>query len=99
MADFDQGLVTCFNGFLNTPYFANEAGVKMLFGVIETEGVIPPKNNRHVLTDEMLGRAVSQNYAPNLTSMHLYSTPHSLSWIIFNGTMPAGSSGAGRRPT
>ena len=90
VADFDQGLVTCFNGFLNTPYFANEAGVKIHFGVIEMEGLIPPKYRRHVLTDEMVGRAVSQNYAPGLTSMHLYSTPHSLSWIIFNGTDAGG---------
>ncbi len=90
VADFDQGLVTCFNGFLNTPYFANEAGVKIHFGVIEMEGLIPPKYRRHVLTDEMVGRAVSQNYAPGLTSMHLYSTPHSLSWIIFTGTDAGG---------
>jgi hypothetical protein len=90
VADFDQGLVTCFNGFLNTPYFANEAGVKIHFGVIEMEGLVSPKYRRHVLTDEMVGRAVSQNYAPGLTSMHLYSTPHSLSWIIFTGTDAGG---------
>lgn len=90
VADFDQGLVTCFNGYLNTPYFANEAGVKIHFGVIEMEGLVPPKYNRHKFTEEMLGRAVSQNYAPNLTSMHLYSTPHSLSWIIFTDTDAGG---------
>jgi MoaF N-terminal domain/MoaF C-terminal domain len=83
VADFHQGLVTCFNGYLNTPYFANEAGVRILFGVIEMEDLIPPKYNRHHFTDEMVGHAVSQNYAPGLTSMHLYTTPHSLSWIIF----------------
>ena len=90
VADFHQGLVTCFNGYLNTPYFANEAGVRTLFGVIEMDGLIPPKYNRHKFTEEMLGRAVSQNYAPNLTSMHLYSTPHSLSWIIFTDTDAGG---------
>ena len=90
VVDFHQGLVTCFNGYLNTPYFANEAGVKILFGVIEMEGLIPPKYNRHQFTDEMVGRAVSQNYAPGLTSMHLYTTPHSLSWIIFTDTDAGG---------
>jgi MoaF N-terminal domain/MoaF C-terminal domain len=90
VADFDQGLVTCFHGYLNTPYYANEAGVKTLFGVIEMEGLIPPKYNRHHFTDEMIGRAVSQNYAPGLTSMHLYSTPHSLSWIIFTNSDAGG---------
>jgi len=90
VADFHQGLVTCFNGYLNTPYFANEAGVKIHFGVIEMEGLIPPKYRRHKLTDEMVGRAVSQNYAPGLTSMHLYTTPHSLSWIIFTNSDAGG---------
>ena len=90
VADFHQGLVSCFNGYLNTPYFANEAGVKTLFGVIEMEGLIPPKYNRHYFTDEMVGRAVTQNYAPGLTSMHLYSTPHSLSWIIFTNADAGG---------
>ena len=83
VADFHQGLVTCFNGFLNTPYFANEAGVKIRFGVIEMEGLIPPLYRRHHLTEELVGHALSWNYAPGLTSMHLYSTPHSMSWIIF----------------
>jgi hypothetical protein len=82
-ADFDQGLVTCFNGHLNTPWFANEAGVKTLFGVIEMDGLTPPKYRRHHFTDELVGRALSWNYAPGLTSMHLYSTPHTVSWIIF----------------
>jgi MoaF N-terminal domain/MoaF C-terminal domain len=90
VVDFREGLVTCFNGYLNTPYFANEAGVKIHFGVIEMEGLIPPKYRRHVFTDEMIGGAVSQNYAPGLTSMHLYATPHSLSWIIFTGTDAGG---------
>ena len=90
VVDFREGLVTCFNGYLNTPYFANEAGVKIHFGVIGIEGLIPPKYRRHVVTDEMVGRAVSQNYAPGLTSMHLYSTPHSLSWIIFTGSDAGG---------
>ena len=90
VADFHQGLVSCFNGYLNTPYFANEAGVKTLFGVIEMDGLIPPKYNRHTFTEEMVGRAVSQNYAPGLTSMHLYTTPHSLSWIIFTNADAGG---------
>ncbi len=83
VADFDHGLVTCFNGHLNTPWFANEAGVKTLFGVVEMQGLVSPQYQRHGFTDELLGRALSWNYAPGLTSMHLYATPHSMSWIIF----------------
>jgi hypothetical protein len=81
--DFDQALVTCLHGTMGTPYMANEAAVKTRFGVIEMAGLTPPKYRRHQFTDELVGRAVTWNYSPGLTSMHLYSTPHSLSWIIF----------------
>ena len=95
VADFDNGLVTCFNGHLNTPYFANEAGVRTLFGVMEMPGVIPPRYDRHQFTDEMLGRAMTWNYSPGLTSMHLYSTPHSVSWIIFTESGAGGMEWSG----
>jgi hypothetical protein len=94
-ADFDNGLVTCFNGHLNTPYFANEAGAKTLFGVIEMEGLTPPRYRRHGFTDELLGRVLSWNYQPGLTSMHLYSTPHSMSWIIFTDSGAGGTEWSG----
>jgi len=81
--DFQQGLVTCYNGFLNTPYFANEAGARALFGVLEMEGIQPPLYRRHARTTEMLGRCITYSYAPGLVSMHMYSTPHTVSWIIF----------------
>ena len=46
-------------------------------------GLTPPMYRRHEYTDELVGRAMTWNYQQGLTSMHLYSTPHSLSWIIF----------------
>ncbi|HEY0281091.1 MAG TPA: MoaF N-terminal domain-containing protein [Rhizomicrobium sp.] len=95
VADFHQGLVTCFNGYLNTPYFANEAGVKTLFGVIEMEGIIPPLYRRHSFSDEMAGRALTWEYSPGLTSMHFYSTPHTASWIIFTESGAGGMEWSG----
>ena len=83
VVDFDNALVTCLHGTMGTPYIGNEAAVKTLFGVVEMQGLTPPKYRRHEYTDELVGRAMSWNYSPGLTSMHLYSTPHSLSWIIF----------------
>jgi hypothetical protein len=84
VADFDNGLVTCLHGTMGTPYMGNEAAVKTLFGVVEMKGLTPPpRYRRHQFTDELVGRAVTWNYRPGLTSMHLYATPHSLSWIIF----------------
>jgi MoaF N-terminal domain/MoaF C-terminal domain len=89
VADFEQGLATCIHGTIGTKYIANEAQADTWFGVIEMAGLTPPKYRRHGFTDELIGRAISWNYSPGLTSMHLYTTPHSLSWIIF------GDSGAG----
>ena len=57
--DFHQALVTCLHGTMSTPYMANEAGVKTLFGVIEMTGLTPPKYRRHQFTDELVGRAIT----------------------------------------
>ncbi len=81
--DFESALATVIHGTIGTPYIANEAAVETLFGVVDIEGVAPPRYRRHSFTDELVGRAVTYNYSPGLTSMHLYTTPHSLSWIIF----------------
>ncbi|HJR68825.1 MAG TPA: MoaF N-terminal domain-containing protein [Gammaproteobacteria bacterium] len=89
VADFEHALVTCIHGTIGSEYIANEAQADTWFGVIEMEGLTPPKYRRHHFSDELVGRAVTWNYSPGLTSMHLYTTPHSLSWIIF------GESGAG----
>lgn len=91
VVDFDAGLVTAFNGYLKGPYFANEAQARTLFGVVEIAGgVTPPLYDRHQRTDDMLGRAITWNYAPGLTSMHLYSTRHTVSWIIFTADQNGG---------
>jgi hypothetical protein len=84
VADLDAGLATNYHGFLNTPYFANEAGAETLFGKVVGQGIPDPGNRRHERTRELLGRAFTWEYAPGLNSMHLYSTPNTTSWIIPN---------------
>jgi hypothetical protein len=93
--DLDQGLATCFNGYLNTPYFANEAGAKTWFGAISGEGIVAPLRRRHTRTDDLVGSCFTWNYAPGLTSMHLYSTPNTVSWIIFTDTGAGGMEWSG----
>ena len=97
--DFDQALVRACTARWARHTWRTRRHVKTCFGVIEMEGLTPPKYRRHQFTDELVGRAITWNYSPGLTSMHLYSTPHSFSWIIFLGTARAGSSGAARRRT
>lgn len=88
--DFPEGKATCYNGYLNTPYIANEAGCRTLFGKLEAAGVPDAGDARHEYTQDMLGRAIVFNYQPGLTSMHLYSTPGTTSWIIFTPAQAAG---------
>lgn len=91
VADLDNGKATAFRGHLNTPYFANEAGAETWFGKIEGEAIPDPGEERHERTLDMLGRAFTWSYSPGLTSMHLYSSPNTVSWIIFT---PDGHGGA-----
>jgi hypothetical protein len=46
---------------------------------------------RHELTDELVGQVYSWSYSDQMTSMHIYTTPHSSAWTIFteNQTMGA----------
>ncbi len=81
--DFDNGLTSCVHGMLGTPYMANEASRETWFGIIEIEGLTPPQYLRHRFTDELVGRTLTWHYSPGLTSMHVYTTPYSYSWIIF----------------
>ena len=87
--DFANGLTSCVHSQVGSRYMANEVSYKFIFGVIEMEGLTPPKYLRHTFTEELVGRALTWNYSDTLTSMHVYSTPHSYSWTIFmeNGAM------------
>jgi len=84
VVDLDAGLATNYHGFLNTPYFANEAGAETLFGKVVGTGIPDPGNRRHQRTRDLVGRAFTWEYSPGLNSMHLYSTPNTTSWIIPN---------------
>lgn len=83
VVDFDNGLTSCVNGTMGTPYMANEASRKTWFGVVEMAGLTPPKYLRHRFTYDLVGRALTWEYQPGLTSMHVYTTPYSFSWVIF----------------
>ena len=89
--DLCNGLTTCIHSRMGTPYFGNETSYYAIFGVAEMEGLKPPQYVRHEFTDELVGHAYSWSYSDQMTSMHIYTTPHSSSWTIFteNQTMGA----------
>lgn len=97
VVDLERGLATNYHGYLNTPYFANEAGCETLFGKVVGAGIPDLGNKRHERTHDMLGQAFTWEYSPGLNSMHLYSTPITTSWIIpvADGSMGLEWSGTG----
>jgi hypothetical protein len=92
--DMKNGLSTIVKGTTGTPFRNNETHPTYYFGVFQMDGApTPPQYLRHGWTDEMVGEAYTWNYSPGnpgLTSMHLYVTPSTYSWIIFQ---PDGSGG------
>jgi len=89
--DLTNGLTTCIHSHMGTNYFGNETTYRAIFGICEMEGLEPPQYVRHEFTDELVGHAFSWSYSDQMTSMHIYSSPHSMSWTIFteNQTMGA----------
>jgi len=89
--DLINGLTTCIHSRMGTQYYGNETSYYAIFGVAEMEGLKPPQYVRHELTDELVGHAFSWSYSDQMTSMHLYTTPHSMSWTIFTENQTLGA--------
>ena len=89
--DFTNGLATSIESHMGTPYYGNETTYRAIFGVAEMPGLEAPLYVRHQLTDELVGHAFSWSYSDQTTSMHIYSSPHSMSWVIFTGAQALGA--------
>jgi hypothetical protein len=89
--DFTNGLATSIESHMGTPYYGNETTYRAIFGVAEMPGLEAPLYVRHELTDELVGHAFSWSYSDQTTSMHIYSSPHSMSWVIFTGAQALGA--------
>lgn len=89
--DLTNGLTTCIHSQMGTKYFGNETSYRAIFGVAEMDGIVAPMYVRHELTDELVGHAYSWSYSDQMTSMHFYSSPHSMTWTIFTGDQTMGA--------
>ena len=89
--DLLNGLTTCIYSHMGTKYYGNETTYRALFGVAEGEGFEAPQYMRHACTDELVGHAFSWSYSDQMTSMHLYTSPHSMSWTIFTDNQTMGA--------
>jgi hypothetical protein len=89
--DFTNGLATSIESHMGTAYYGNETTYRAIFGAVEMPGLEAPLYVRHQLTDELVGHAFSWSYSDQTTSMHIYSSPHSMSWVIFTGAQALGA--------
>jgi hypothetical protein len=89
--DLLNGLTTCIYSHMGTKYYGNETTYRALFGVAEGAGFAAPQYMRHEHTDELVGHAFSWSYSDQMTSMHVYTSPHSMTWTIFTGDQTMGA--------
>jgi len=89
--DFTNGLCTCMHSQMGTPYFGNETTYTPHFGVIEMDGINPPLYTRHEFTYELVGHAYAWSYSDQMTSMHQFASPHSMTWTIFTDNQTLGA--------
>ncbi len=89
--DFTNGLTTSIESHMGTEYYGNETTYHPIFGVAEIAGLESPLYLRHELTDELVGNCFSWSYSDTTTSMHVYASPHSMSWVIFTGAQVLGA--------
>ena len=86
--DFKNGCATCISSIMGSKYDMHDPVPSYHFGVFEMEGMTPMRVFRHGFTDELLGRAFTQTYSDNMSSIHIYNAPHSYSWTIINSGEP-----------
>jgi hypothetical protein len=88
--DLTNGLTTCILSQMGTKYYGNEVSYRAIFGAAEMDGVPCPQYVRHEFTDELVGRGFTRSYSDQMTSMHLYTTPHSSAWTIYTADQTLG---------
>lgn len=81
--DLTNGLTTCIYSKVGSPYYGDEVVYEAFFGIAEMDGIESAKYLRHEFTDELVGCGFTRTYSDSVTSMHLYTTPHSSAWTIY----------------
>jgi len=75
---------------MGTKYYGNEVSYKAIFGAAEMPGIEAPQYVRHEFTHDLVGRGFTRTYSDQMTSMHLYTTPHSSAWTIYTANQTLG---------
>lgn len=84
--DFKNRLSTCVDAWLGNSLAEYQVAHRAIFGVLEMDGVEPPRRQRQSFTTELVGKMLAWNYNDSVSSMHVYSSPDSYSWTIYTGS-------------
>jgi hypothetical protein len=68
-----------------------EIGAYAKFGVLEYGDIVPPFARRHHFTTDLVGKSYAWAYSETMSSIHVYSSPESYSWTIFQGDNSGGA--------
>ena len=93
--DFRNGLTTTVVAGLGNWRSEWETGANVFVGTLEYGDLKPPFARRHHFTDELVGKCFAWNYGENMQSIHVYSTPESYSWTIFQADNSGGATWSG----
>jgi hypothetical protein len=89
--DFSNGLVTCVDAQIGNWRTEWEVGNRAIFGTLDYPGVTPPLVRRHGFTTDLVGKSFTWAYSDTMGSIHVYSSPESYSWTIFQGNNAGGA--------
>jgi hypothetical protein len=89
--DFSNGLATTVHAQIGSWHSAWEVGAYAKFGVLEYGDIVPPFARRHRFTTDLVGKSYAWAYSDTMSSIHVYSSPESYSWTIFQGDNSGGA--------
>jgi len=89
--DFSTGLTTTVKAQIGNWHSEWEIGSKVSFGTLEYGDIVPPFTRRHHFTTDLVGKSFAWAYSDSMSSIHVYSSPESSSWTIFQGDNSGGA--------
>jgi hypothetical protein len=89
--DFSNGLATTVHAQIGNWHSEWEIGAYAKFGVLEYGDMVPPFARRHHFTTDLVGKSYAWAYSDTMSSIHVYSSPESYSWTIFQDNNSGGA--------
>ena len=90
--DFSAGLSTGIYARVGSWTSEWEVGATCLFGTAAGDGIAPaPFSKRHGFTNDLVGKSYAWAYSETMSSIHVYSSPNSYSWTIFQNDNSGGA--------